>query len=60
MDLCRRRRNRLETCLKNKEMREKNTVFDSSAVELEKKRCIVREFPKTTRTYEYRSSTEEQ
>ena len=57
-DSCHRRRNRLETCLKNQRNVNRKHL---SLTEMEKKRYIVRDFSKSTRTYEYCcSSMEEQ
>ena len=59
-DVCHRRRNRLKTCpKKHRNVDEKKSVF-FSAVGLEKKRYVVRDSAKDTRTYEYRSSMKEQ
>ena len=57
MDLCRRRRNRLETCLKKQRNVDKKTMC-FSAVELEKSLHRTRFF-ENTRTYEYYSSMAE-
>ena len=57
IDLCRRRRNRFETCLKEHINVDKNTLCFSAvpgrAQRATKKRHIVRDFSKNAGTYDY-------